>query len=545
MDKNAARVAAWNSDELPFSEPGLAEVVKAATTTTAARKANLSFSTAVDETIRKADLIFVAVETPSGKRDALGYGAAPNLTSFHAVLRHVAKTAEKDFILVNKSTVPVGSAHAAKEIMTPHLRPGIKCHVLSNPEFLAEGTAVSDLTHPDRILIGSDDSEGGKAAAAALASLYSKWVPIDQIITMNSRSSELSKLAANALLAQRISSINALSALCDKMGADITEVSRACGLDHRIGKGMMRSTLGFGGSCFEKDVLHLTSTAAKLGLADVAAYFESVVNINTYQTSRFTENIISQVPSSPTGRRTVVGVLGFAFKPETDDTRCSPAIPVIRDLVLAGYQVNIFDPLVHEAKIQEDLRASLGDNQHKIDEQVFICTDVYEACEGANGIAILNSWSDMRYIPSTDGGNYTTRASNAKVNSISKNAFQLTLSLFAKIIPRMFTPELSLTATSIATSTIEVDDGHIDWERIADGMKNPKYIFDGHNVLDHRLTELGFYIDGVGRPLQTPGFVQETETLSSALNLNGRGFVEKSKVQQLPPSWVQFIPVAE
>lgn len=547
VDKNAARVAAWNSEELPFSEPGLPEVVKAATTTTATRKANLSFSTEVDSAIRKADLIFVAVETPSGKRDALGNGAAPNLTSFHAVLRHVAKTVEKDFILVNKSTVPCGAADEAKKIMTPHLRAGIKCHVLSNPEFLAEGTAVSDLLHPDRILIGSDDTEGGKAAAGALASLYAKWVPVDQIITMNSRSSELSKLAANALLAQRISSINALSAVCDKMGADITEVSRACGLDHRIGKGMLRSTLGFGGSCFEKDVLHLTNTAAKLGLPDVASYFESVVNINTYQTNRFTENIVSRVPSSPTGRRTVVGMLGFAFKPDTDDTRCSPAIPVIRDLVLAGYQVNIFDPLVHEAKIREDLSASLGDAQHKLDEQVYICADVYEACEGANGIAILNSWGDMKYIPSAQNGNYTTaRASNVKVDSISKNAFQLTLSLFARILPRYFTPESSsLTPAPIATSTIEVDGGRIDWERIADGMQNPKYIFDGHNVLDHRLTELGFYIDGVGRPLQAPGFVQEAETLSSTLNLNGRGFVEKSEVQQLPQSWVRFIPVVE
>ncbi|KAI2624161.1 nucleotide sugar dehydrogenase [Hypoxylon sp. NC1633] len=479
VDKNASRVAAWNSDHLPFSEPGLLDAVKAArgsdsvqtttTATTSRRRPNLFFSTEVDSTIRKADVIFVAVETPSGKLDGPGSGAAPDLTSFHAVIKHVAKTAEKDFILVNKSTVPCGTADATKEMIGPFLRPGVKCQVLSNPEFLAEGTAVSDLLRPDRILIGSDETDEGNAAADALASLYAKWVPADQIITMNSRSSELSKLAANALLAQRISSINALSAVCDRVGADVTQVSRACGLDHRIGRHMLRSTLGFGGSCFKKDVLHLTNTAARLGLPDVASFFESVVNINTYQTTRFTENIMSRVPSNPVGRRTVLGMLGFAFKPDTDDTRESPAIPVIRDLVLAGYKINIFDPLVHEEQIRQDLRASLAEAQYKIDEQVYICTDVYEACDGASGIAILNSWTDLQYIPPKQDSDFSTRIADIKRDNIS-------------------------------TSVIEVGRDHIDWERIADRMHNPKCIFDGHNVLDRRLADLGFCIDGIGRP---------------------------------------------
>ncbi|KAI1291370.1 nucleotide sugar dehydrogenase [Xylaria venustula] len=485
VDKSAPRVEAWNSDQLPFSEPGLLEAVQGArggksgltsgNAQISERRPNLFFSTDVDETIRKADLIFVAVETPSGKRDGVGNGAAPNLTSFHAVLKHIAKTVEHDFILVNKSTVPCGSADAARNIIAPYLQPGIKFQVLSNPEFLAEGTAVSDLTHPDRIIIGCDESKEGFAAANALADLYARWVSPDKIVTLNSRASELSKLAANALLAQRISSINALSAICDKIGADITQVSSACGLDKRIGKHMLRSTLGFGGSCFEKDVLHLTNTAATLGLPDVASYLESIVGINTYQTDRFTQNIMSRVPSSPIGRRTVLGMLGFAFKPDTDDTRCSPAIPVIRDLVVAGYQIKIYDPLVEEEKIRQDLNASLPQGEHLIEAQVSVVKNVYEACDGANGIAILNSWKDLRYVPIRRDSGYSTPI-----------------------------PDLDIKKNDISMPTT-IDRKQIDWQRIADRMHSPMYIFDGHNILDPRLTELGFCIDGVGRPVLLPG----------------------------------------
>ncbi|KAI0909948.1 nucleotide sugar dehydrogenase [Ustulina deusta] len=518
VDKSVPRVEAWNSDQLPFSEPGLLEAVQGARGTksqltsdeaqTSERRPNLFFSNDVDGAIREADLIFVAVETPSGKRDGPGNGAAPNLTSFHAVLKHIANTVEHDFILVNKSTVPCGSADAARHIMTPYLRPGIKYQVLSNPEFLAEGTAVADLTHPDRIIIGCDESEEGYAAANSLGSLYARWVSDDKIVTLNSRASELAKLAANTLLAQRISSINALSAICDKIGADITQVSSACGLDKRIGKHMLRSTLGFGGSCFEKDVLHLTNTAARLGLPDVASYLESVVGINTYQTDRFTQNIMSRVPSSPTGRRTLLAMLGFAFKPDTDDTRASPAIPVIRDLVVAGYQVKIYDPLVEEEKIRQDLCASLPQGEHKIADQVSVAKSVYEACEGANGIAILNSWKDLRYVPARRDSGYST-------------------------------PELDTKKDAISMPTT-IDGKPIDWQWIANHMHSPMYVFDGHNILDHRLAKLGFCIDGIGRPVILPGedvvFKDAASRLKSEkYNIN---FGMGSWTFSLPESWM-------
>lgn len=499
------RIDAWNSDTLPFNEPGLLEAVQVATGRTSAksgRRANLFFSTDVDECIRKADLIYVAVETPSGKRDATGHGAAPNLTSFHAVLKHIAKTVVHDFILVNKSTVPCGSADATKHIIRPFLRPGVKCQILSNPEFLAEGTAVSDLLHPDRIVIGCDDSEDGLAAAEMLGDLYRNWVSDDKIIVMNSRASELTKLAANCLLAQRISSINALSAICDKVGADVTQVSRACGLDKRIGKHMLRSTLGFGGSCFEKDVLHLTNTAAQLGLPNVASFFESIITINTFQTSRFTQNIMNRVPNGVSGRRIIIGVLGFAFKPETDDTRCSPAIQVIRELVTAGYQIQVFDPLVEESKIRADLLASFPDGQYAFDEQVTVCDDVYEACEGANGVAVLNSWSEMQYVPAQRETGFIKSFGVGK-NMISKQP-QDTIVSHSRTRNGSDVEEWSLTCNCTEVSSVPVGE-RVNWNRIADNMHSPRYVFDGVNFLDARLNETGLCIDSIGRPVRLPG----------------------------------------
>jgi UDPglucose 6-dehydrogenase len=364
-----------------------------------ARKANLFFRSDVTRGIRDADLIFVAVETPSSSTDYQG-GAAPDMRRFHSVIRMIGETAERNFILVIKSTVPCGTATETSTTLSSLLPPGISFEVLSNPEFLAEGTAIQDLQNPDRIVIGSSQTPSGQAAAETLASLYARWVPRHRIMTIGSRSSELSKLAANMLLAQRISSINAISALCDELGADVTEISRACGLDHRIGSHMLRSTLGFGGSCFKKDVLHITNTAARLGLADVASYFDWIVSINSFQTNRFINRIMTKMPNQTQPR--TIAALGFAFKPDTDDTRESPAIPVVCSLLEEGYRVRIFDPKVSKLKILEDLRRSCEWHEHSSELDVTVCSSVYEACTGAHAIAILNTWEGLRFIPRTE-----------------------------------------------------------------------------------------------------------------------------------------------
>lgn len=407
MDKTASRIAAWNSISLPIKEPGLIDVVQMARGLgpgCESRRGNLSFSTDVDKAVREAHIIFIAVETPSAadKASHPSTGLAPDMTRFYTAIKHIGQTAVKDFILVNKSTLPCGTAEETTRVLRGLLRPGVHCEVLSNPEFLAEGSAIQDLLNPDRVLIGSSDTNSGREAAQYLAELYAHWVPKDRIMTMRSHSSELSKLAANALLSQRISSINALSAICEELGADIREVSSACGLDHRIGASMLNATIGFGGSCFKKDVMHLTWTASQLGLQAVASYFGNIVTINDYQTERCIRRIIRHVPGHAT-----VAILGFAFKPQTGDTRESPAIKVVRSLALAGYSVRIFDPLVNEAKVMSDVRTSLNGLAHIADERVAVGKDIQSTCRGASAIAVLNTWEGLRLFPT--GKQQTTR----------------------------------------------------------------------------------------------------------------------------------------
>jgi UDPglucose 6-dehydrogenase len=399
VDKNAGRIAAWNSTCPPINEPGLTDAVQTARGMgpgCGSRRPNLNFSTDIDKEVREADVIFIAVETPSttGEVSHPATGLAPDMTSFYAAIKHVAKTAIKNFILVNKSTLPCGTAEETARVLRGLLRPGVHCEVLSNPEFLAEGSAIQDLLNPGRVLIGSSDTDSGREAAQYLADLYAHWVPRDRIMTMRSHSCELSKLAANALLAQRISSINALSVVCEELGADIREVSTACGLDHRIGPYMLNATTGFGGSCFKKDVLHLTWTASQLGLQAAASYFGSIVTINTYQTERCIRRIIRNVPEHAT-----VAILGLAFKPKTGDTRESPAIKVVRSLALAGYSVRIFDPLVNEVKVMGDVGASLNGLAHIADERVSAGKDIHSTCRGASAIAVLNTWEGLRLFP--------------------------------------------------------------------------------------------------------------------------------------------------
>ncbi|KAK1992052.1 nucleotide sugar dehydrogenase [Colletotrichum falcatum] len=453
LDKNESRVSAWNSDRLPISEPGLHDVVRE---TLKRPRPNLFFSTDLEGLIPKADVIFISVETPStpeSNSDGVA-GGRPDLTSFNAAVKHIGSLVTKDVIVVNKSTVPCGAAETTARLLQSRIRPGIKYEVLSNPEFLAEGTAIDNLLNPDRVLIGCSSSEAGKAAAAALGALYARWVPRERIVTIDTRSSELAKLAANMLLSQRISSINALSAICDELGADVTEVSRACGLDRRIGPNMLRASIGFGGSCFQKDVLHLVHTAQSLALEEVAGYFGSIVTLNRHQTERYARKLL-QRGAGGAGLETVA-MLGFAFKPNTGDTRNSPAIPFLRSLILNGVFVKVFDPIVPKSTILTDAKSSLQGLAFLVDSRMAVSEDAYAACDGANAVAILNPWDALQYDA-------------AQGNS----------------------------SESMQTEKETV--GRVRWEEIARSMRHPKLVFDGHNFLNQQITSLGFQLEGVGR----------------------------------------------
>ena len=318
VDINKARIDAWNSDNIPIYEPGLDEVVKAA------RGKNLFFSTDVDQAIREADIIFVSVNTPT-KTFGEGAGRAPDLQYWEKTARQILANSDSSKIIVEKSTLPVRTAEAMERILNGNPK-GIEFEVLSNPEFLAEGSAIQDLENPDRVLVGSRETPSGLAARKALVDIYAHWVPKEKIIESNVWSAELSKLAANAFLAQRISSINSISALCEKTEADVGEVSYAIGMDSRIGPKFLKASVGFGGSCFQKDILNLVYICESYGLHEVADYWESVVRMNQWQQKRFVQNILTGMFRTVAGKR--IALLGFAFKADTGDTRESPAISV-------------------------------------------------------------------------------------------------------------------------------------------------------------------------------------------------------------------------
>jgi UDPglucose 6-dehydrogenase len=336
VDPNAARIAAWNSDSLPVYEPGLDEVVRSA------RGRNLHFHTDVEGAVRSGDIIFVCVGTPT-KTYGVGAGRAADLCYIESAARMIAKVSDGPKIIVEKSTIPVRTADTLLTILRNNSTNG-EFQVLSNPEFLAEGTAVADLENPDRILVGGERTPAGEAAVATLVDIYARWVPRDKIITTNLWSSELSKLVANAFLAQRISSINSISALCEATGADVDEVANAIGKDSRIGPKFLKASVGFGGSCFQKDILNLVYLCEHFGLPEVAAYWESVVKMNNWQKARFTRAIVQQLFNTVSGKR--IAVLGFAFKKDTNDTRESAAIDVVRGLLEENATVVIYDPRV-------------------------------------------------------------------------------------------------------------------------------------------------------------------------------------------------------
>ncbi|CAG8720011.1 13309_t:CDS:2, partial [Racocetra fulgida] len=380
VDVNETRINAWNSDHLPIYEPGLDEVVFER------RGKNLFFTTEVENAINEADLIFVSVNTPT-KKAGMGAGYAADLAYIESATRQIAEVARSSKIVVEKSTVPCRTAESMRTILEANSHDDIRFDILSNPEFLAEGTAINDLLHPDRVLIGGLQTPEGYKAQQALVEVYEHWVPRDKIITTNLWSSELSKLAANALLAQRISSINALSAICEATGADIDEVAYACGRDSRIGPRFLKASVGFGGSCFQKDILNLVYLSEQLNLPEVAAYWKQVVDLNEYQKKRFVSRIIKTLFNTITNKR--IAVLGFAFKKDTGDTRESAAITLCKDFIQENARVRIYDPKVSEQQIFLDLSEP---------GRVIIARSAYEASENADAIVVATEWDEFKEL---------------------------------------------------------------------------------------------------------------------------------------------------
>jgi UDPglucose 6-dehydrogenase len=391
VDLNRERIAAWNDadvNNIPIYEPGLSEVVAEA------RGRNLFFSTEVDEAIAAADMIFISVNTPT-KTYGIGKGMAADLKFIELAARQIARISTGDKIVVEKSTLPVRTAEALKSILH-NTGNGVNFQILSNPEFLAEGTAVEDLHAPDRILIGGEEGEAGQEAMQALVDVYAKWVPRENIITSNVWSPELSKLTANAFLAQRVSSINAISELCEHTGADVNEVAGAIGRDSRIGPKFLKASVGFGGSCFQKDILNLVYISRSYGLQAVADYWEQVIIMNDHQKKRFAQNIVTTLFNTVSGKK--IAFLGWAFKKDTNDTRESAAIYVADELLAERAEVTVYDPKVKRLQMLGDLNY-LNTREAAGNEALLAAAeDAYQACEGAHAIAVLTEWDEFKEL---------------------------------------------------------------------------------------------------------------------------------------------------
>ncbi len=388
VDLNEDRIAKWNDTDvnnIPIYEPGLSEVVAEA------RGRNLFFSTEVDKAIDEAQMIFISVNTPT-KTYGSGKGMAADLKYIELCARQIARVSKQDKIVVEKSTLPVRTASAIKNILH-NTGNGVQFQILSNPEFLAEGTAVEDLLAPDRVLIGGDTTEEGQSAIKSLVDVYSRWVPSERILTTNVWSSELSKLTANAFLAQRVSSINAMSELCEKTGADVSEVAKAIGMDSRIGSKFLKASVGFGGSCFQKDILNLVYIAKTYGLNEVADYWEQVIIMNDHQKRRFSKNIVATLYNTVADKK--IAFLGWAFKKDTNDTRESAAIYVADDLVFEQAKIAVYDPKVSHKQMLSDLNYLETRTKEENDKFVSSFEDPYEACKEAHAIAVLTEWDEF------------------------------------------------------------------------------------------------------------------------------------------------------
>jgi len=381
VDSNLERINAWNGplENLPIYEPGLSEVIEKT------RGKNLFFSDNISETIDSSEMIFMAVNTPT-KTEGEGAGMAADLSFIESCARDIAKFSKSDKIVIEKSTVPIRTAEKIKEVLQENSK-GIHFEILSNPEFLAEGTAIDDMLNPSRVLIGGEKSTRGKKAVKELVKIYSSWVDKEKILTTNVWSSELAKLASNAMLAQRISSINSLSALCEKTGAEIDELSKAIGMDPRIGSQFLKASVGFGGSCFQKDILNLVYLCNFYGLAEVANYWHQVVKINDYQKIRIAKKALNELELNNSKRH--LTILGWSFKANTNDSRESASIDVFKYLYNKNCSINVYDPRVSNERILNDIGLQLN-------ERINICDSIEESLKDSSGILILTEWDEFK-----------------------------------------------------------------------------------------------------------------------------------------------------
>ncbi|KAK4032400.1 hypothetical protein C8A01DRAFT_20521 [Parachaetomium inaequale] len=557
VDRDEKRIRRWNSKHPPIYEPGLNDILRIARdgsracvfangpttyestdaaceaaapglTSVGARQPNLVFTTDLAKCVREADVVLIAVNTPTKSRGN-GAGSATDMAAFEAVTALIAQHAKPGAIIVEKSTVPCRTA----QLLALH-RPGVPFQVLSNPEFLAAGTAINDLLHADRILIGSHPTPSGHRAAAALASVYASWIPSSRIITTNVFSSELAKLVANSMLAQRISSINSIAAICDATGADVDEVARAIGADPRIGSKFLRAGIGFGGSCFKKDVLSLVYLAETLVLPEVAAYWRGVVDMNEFARNRFAARVIKRLNNTLMGKK--VAVLGFAFKKDTNDTRESPALDIIRTLGEEGpREVAVFDPLCIPAQMEEEIARFVEPGALQRDGgPVAVYADVYAACRGADAVLITTEFDEFRNAPVT-GGQGGAKVAKSGGGLVDPRPFQqheveqheshlLALQSFL----RQRAPDAEDPLDRFSPMPPCADDcpvclaehvngtsGHgagkelackslVDWQKISYHMKRPRWVFDGRGVLDMAAMEkIGFCVEIVGRQSRT------------------------------------------
>ncbi|KAJ5320684.1 hypothetical protein PENANT_c073G05392 [Penicillium antarcticum] len=539
VDKDERRIRRWNSQHLPIYEPGLAEIVRISRdglggkSTVAAkgqqeegstgavaspeRKPNLFFSANVAKCIRESDIVIIAVNTPTKMRGS-GAGSATDMTAFEAVAADVVQHARNGAIIVEKSTVPCRTAQMIQEMITVR-RPSAHFEILSNPEFLAAGTAIQDLLRPDRVIIGSATTEQGQVAAQTLAQVYAGWVNRSQIITTNIWSSELAKLVANSMLAQRLSSINSISAICEATGAEINEVSASIGMDSRVGDKFLRAGIGFGGSCFKKDVLSLVYLAESLGLKEVGAYWRQVVTMNEYQRNRFTSRVIKCLNNTLVGKK--ITLLGYAFKKNTSDTREAPALEIIKTLLDENPgEIAIFDPCCNPYVIESEIRQlqSFGPPALRDDGgAVKVYSDAYEACASSNAVLIVTEFDEFRNSDPVSASDMKAasqpipiiaqevKTSKPSKEEESKNAV-LTTSIEDRLIPQ---PDCAADCPDcqresgrdipVHKLSENIPKKQVDWEKIAENMQTPKWLFDGRCIIEtKKMSNLGIRVESIG-----------------------------------------------